>query len=103
MVTFSTIAAAWFGLFSVYLFSAHTLPGYRPSFAKSVFTVPIYGLAVGVAFAGFYMAWISDSVTLRAFNALGIRNTGIADLDVQIASFLLTVMVAISVLASFDA
>jgi hypothetical protein len=101
LVMFCTIASAWFGLFSVYLFSAHQLPYYKPLFAKSVLTIPMSFLAVGLVFCGFYFAWVSDPLTLKLFNLVRISNSGIADNNIQNVSLLLTVILGIPIAVSY--
>ena len=93
MVAALTIASLWFGFFSVYLFAAHKLPFYKESAGKKVISLPMTWLAIGAALAGVYIAIISDPLMLEIFNRLDIENTGIADMNVQNASLLLTVAV----------
>ena len=88
-----TASGIWIGLFSKYLYSADKLPGYKPNFAKNVFTVPMGGLASTLIIAAYFLAFVSDSATLHVFNALQISNTGIADLNVQSASLVLTTVI----------
>ena len=95
MIGIMTIASAWFGFFSIYLFAAHQLPGYNKNTGKKVFSVPMQGMAISLLFVGFYMAWISDPVTLAAFEYLEFSNSGIADIKVQNYSLFLTIVTAV--------
>ena len=95
MVAITAIAAAWFSVLSAYLFSARSYPHYRPEFAKNLFIKPLSVLSISIAFCGFYMAWVSDPVTLKAFELMGIANNGIADTKVQNASIILTILIGI--------
>ncbi len=101
IVAITAIAAAWFSVLSTYFFAAQYLPGYRPEFAKKLFSKPMDILAISIAFVGFYVASVSDPVTLKAFELMGIANSGIADLHVQSTSLLLTALIAVPIAITY--
>lgn len=97
----TTVASIWFGVIAGYLGMADKLPFYRAWYAKKFFSKPILIAAVSVAFVGLYVAWISDPVMLRAFELMGVPNTGIADPNVQNASLVLTIVIAIPIAVAY--
>ncbi len=101
IIAITAIAAAWFGVLSAYFFAAKYLPSYRPGFAKKLFCKPLGIMSISIAFLGFYVAWVSDPVTLRAFEIMGIMNNGIADPLVQYTSLLLTILIGVPIAITY--
>lgn len=96
---YSAICATWFGLFSVYMFSAHQLPGYIPSLAKNIALTPLVFGRVGFFMLGIQVALVSDPYALALFEYFNIQNAGIADGNVQNLGLLITVITSIPVIA----
>lgn len=101
MITLITaIAAAWFGVLSAYFYSAKHLK-VRNSIAKAFIKNPLVLFSISMMFGGFYIAFLSDSLILQAFQYLAIDNIGIGDYKIQGVSLIFTAIVAVPIALSY--